>query len=175
MGYDFYCVPEVPSLLNAGGAIYPGIDAGKRLMEFETALIKLQLQAEESFLQIAKASGKKSVVVFDRGLLDVAAYLPEDLWKELLHVNTWTANEFMERYDLVMHLESVASGDAATQQFYTSDNNIARTETLEEARALDRSMSRCWSTHPAYKVVSENVHALCILFYVLLFALSLRW
>jgi hypothetical protein len=148
MGYDFYCVPEVPSLLNAGGAVYPGIDGGKRLMEFETALIKLQLQAEESFLQIAKASGKNSVIVFDRGLMDVGAYLPGGLWAELLRTNNWNTGLFMERYDLVMHLESVASGNATVQKFYTSDNNAARIETLEEARALDRSMARCWSSHP---------------------------
>jgi len=56
--------------------MYPGLDGGKALVEFETGLIQAQLQLENSFTQIARSTGRPTVVILDRGLLDVGAYLP---------------------------------------------------------------------------------------------------
>lgn len=37
-------VPEVPTILIEGGAVYPGLEGGRRLIQFEVALLRLQLQ-----------------------------------------------------------------------------------------------------------------------------------
>lgn len=37
-------VPEVPTILIEGGAAYPGLEGGRRLIQFEVALLRLQLQ-----------------------------------------------------------------------------------------------------------------------------------
>ena len=50
-GYDVYTAPEVPTILMTGGCKYPGNDAGEILIEFEAALMKLQTQLEDSFIQ----------------------------------------------------------------------------------------------------------------------------
>jgi hypothetical protein len=73
LGYDVYFVPEVPTVLMNGGCKYPGIDGGKLLVEFEIALMSLQLQMERSFTQIAASTARPSVLIMDRGLLDIKA------------------------------------------------------------------------------------------------------
>ena len=75
-GYHVYVCPEVPTIMIQGGCAYPGEAAGQRLIEFETALIQLQLQMENSFQQVARSTHKHSVIVVDRGLIDISAYLP---------------------------------------------------------------------------------------------------
>ena len=46
----------------------------------------------------------------DRGLLDIAAYLPRDLWCKLLDVEGSTEKSLVDRYDLVLHLVTAADG-----------------------------------------------------------------
>jgi predicted ATPase len=75
-GLDVYTCPEVPTIMISGGCVYPGEAAGRRLIEFETALIRLQLQMENSFQQVAQSTGKPSVIIVDRGLIDISAYIP---------------------------------------------------------------------------------------------------
>lgn len=40
-------VPEVPTILIDGGAHYPGLEGGYRLIEFEIALLRLQVRESE--------------------------------------------------------------------------------------------------------------------------------
>jgi predicted ATPase len=152
-GYDVYTVPEVPTILIKGGCEYPGHDGGDRLMAFEMGLIRLQMQIEESFLRIAASTGRPSVVVMDRGLMDIPAYLPAEQWKEVLAANELTEAELAARYDLVLHLKTAADG---AEKFYTTDNNDARTETPAEARALDEKMIANWARAHSNVVVVDN-------------------
>ena len=75
-GFDVYTCPEVPTIMISGGCVYPGESAGQRLIEFETALIRLQLQMENSFQQVARSTGMPSVIIVNRGLIDISAYIP---------------------------------------------------------------------------------------------------
>ena len=76
-GYDVYTAPEVPTIMINGGCQYPGMEGKEELDAFETALLKLQLQMESSFTQCAASTGRPSVLVLDRGLMDPAAYLAD--------------------------------------------------------------------------------------------------
>ena len=71
LGYDVYFVPEVPTVLMNGGCKYPGFNGGQALADFEVALMGLQLQMERSFTQIAASTSRPSVLIMDRGLLDI--------------------------------------------------------------------------------------------------------
>jgi hypothetical protein len=73
LGYDVYFVPEVPTVLMNGGCKYPGFNGGQALADFEVALMGLQLQMERSFTQIAASTSRPSVLIMDRGLLDIKA------------------------------------------------------------------------------------------------------
>lgn len=153
-GFDVLCVPEVPTILMNGGAQYPGVDGGKKLVEFETALIQAQMQLERSFIQIGESTGRPTVVILDRGLLDVGAYLPAAVWTGvILAENGLTEASLAARYDLVLHLVTAADG---AEKFYTTENNAARTETAEEARALDKKIRKCYTAHPNLKIIDNN-------------------
>jgi hypothetical protein len=79
---------------------------------------------ENAFTGIAQSSGRHSVVVFDRGLLDVKAYLPPHHWHEVLKrgfefewipkfslsKGQWQELDFLNRYDSVIHLVTAANG-----------------------------------------------------------------
>eukprot|EP00441_Pelagodinium_beii_P019130 CAMPEP_0197663418 /NCGR_PEP_ID=MMETSP1338-20131121/57316_1 /TAXON_ID=43686 ORGANISM="Pelagodinium beii, Strain RCC1491" /NCGR_SAMPLE_ID=MMETSP1338 /ASSEMBLY_ACC=CAM_ASM_000754 /LENGTH=226 /DNA_ID=CAMNT_0043241761 /DNA_START=53 /DNA_END=733 /DNA_ORIENTATION=+ len=150
-GVDVYMVPEVPTVIMQGGGVYPGVDGGEKLIAFETAIIELQLQMEKSFMTLAKASGKPSLLICDRGLLDIAAYLPRDAWLKILEANSLTEEQLLGRYDGVLHLVTAADG---AEKFYKhghvkddSGNDVYRAETPEQARDLDNKVLECWSAH----------------------------
>eukprot|EP00466_Bigelowiella_natans_P013182 jgi/Bigna1/133269/aug1.20_g7977 len=152
-GFDVYRAPEVPTLLMNGGCSYPGIDGGEKLFQFESHLMDLQLQTERSFVGIAQSTERPSVLVMDRGLLDIAAYIPRKEWKEILNRKGLTEEQLLGRYDMVLHLVTAADG---AEKFYTTANNKARRETVEEARALDKKMVGCWGQHPHHHVIDNR-------------------
>eukprot|EP00929_Paragymnodinium_shiwhaense_P114693 TRINITY_DN83161_c0_g1_i1.p1 TRINITY_DN83161_c0_g1~~TRINITY_DN83161_c0_g1_i1.p1 ORF type:complete len:309 (+),score=85.31 TRINITY_DN83161_c0_g1_i1:50-976(+) len=157
---DVYMVPEVPTILFKGGGSYPGIDGGQKLVEFETAIIQLQLQMEKSFATMAKSTGKLSVLICDRGLLDIAAYLPRDAWLKIIKANRLTEKRMCSFYDGVLHLVTAADG---AEKFYKwgnvkddSGNDVYRQEDPAQARELDAKMQGCWSLHKKFGKI-ENL------------------
>ena len=51
-------------------------------------MIELQLQMEESFLRVAASTGQPTVLIMDRGLLDLSAYLPPEQWRQVWTLST---------------------------------------------------------------------------------------
>jgi hypothetical protein len=47
------------------------------LVTFETSLMQTQMNLEDSFAAIAQASGKPTVLLCDRGVMDAKAYLDD--------------------------------------------------------------------------------------------------
>lgn len=148
-GYNVYFAPEVPTILMNGGCVYPGLAPEKKseLTAFEDGIIQMQLQMERSFIKIASSTGKPSVVIFDRGLLDIPAYLPRETWLELLGTLGFTEEYFAGRYDIVLHLVTTAHGLEDVYEVQRS-NNAARSETAQQARELCDKVFDCWSVHP---------------------------
>jgi CYTH domain-containing protein len=64
-------------------------------------------------------------------------------------------NETKERdsYDAVFHLVTAAKGK---EEVYTLANNIARTETVEEARKLDDKLISAWTGHPHLRIIDNS-------------------
>ena len=64
-------------------------------------------------------------------------------------------NETKERdsYDAVFHLVSAAKGK---EDVYTLANNAARTETVEQARALDDKIISAWTGHPHFRIIDNS-------------------
>jgi predicted ATPase len=152
-GFDVYCAPETPTIMLNGGCKFPGTEGGQALLEFETALMKLQMQMEDSFLQVAHSTGRPSVIVLDRSLIDVAAYLQSRDWIRILKSNGWDERHFFDRYDLVVHLVTAAEG---AEEYYTSANNTARRESPVEARTLDQRIRQCYAHHPRLRVIDNS-------------------
>jgi len=152
MGYVVYCVPEVPTILMSGGPRYPGLHPIK-LPIFEKHLLQLQIAMEEAFRGIAQTEEHPVVIVQDRGLLDIKAYLPEDMWKSILSANNWKEEDFFKRYDAIIHLVTAADG---AEKFYTTANNAARKETAEQAKLMDEKVKATWAPHARLSVVRNR-------------------
>lgn len=115
-------------------------------MIFEEELIKLEIAMENALRGMARTETKPVVVLCDRGLMDIRAYVTKDIWETLLQRVGFTEEDLLKRYDVVCHLVTTAL-DA--EEFYTTSNNQARRETPEEARNLDAATFNCWIAHTA--------------------------
>jgi len=58
------------------------------------------------------------------------------------------------RYDAVLHLVTAAIG---AEKYYTTENNTARTETVQEARELDFRILNAWVGHPNIRIIDNSV------------------
>ena len=56
-------------------------------------------------------------------------------------------------YDAIFHLVSAAKG---AEDYYTLDNNRARRESLQEARALDEKIMWAWRNHPNFSIIDNS-------------------
>jgi hypothetical protein len=52
-----------------------------------------------------------------------------------------------------VHLVTAAIG---AEKYYTTENNAARSETLEEARALDFKILNTWVGHPNIRIIDNS-------------------
>lgn len=78
--------------------------------------------------------------------MDGAAYTNEDVWQAILDETGWSTIQLRDRrYEAVIHLMTAAEG---AEDFYTSENNAARYESLEEARRIDKRLINAWVGHP---------------------------
>lgn len=122
--------------------------------DYQTCQIKLQ-KVKEKVIEEAADSMKsdKILIVCDRGVLDNKAYIEEAEFRRLL--KELKTNEIKERdsYDAVFHLVSAAKGK---ESVYTLANNIARTETIDEARKLDDKIISAWTGHPHLRIIDNS-------------------
>lgn len=155
MGYNVYTIPEVPTILFLNGAVYPGEDISRRkeLLALEETIMSLQLTMEDSFLKIARSTGKKCVVLCDRGVIDVKAYMPADVWQEVLGILNTDIETLLSRYAAVCHLTTAANG---AKEYYTTANNHARKESAEEAMRLDEKTIETWNGHKVHEIIHNN-------------------
>eukprot|EP00659_Diplonema_papillatum_P005836 gene5836-8936_t len=117
------------------------------------AVLRMQVEVEDAFLRIARSTGQPSVVIFDRGVMDVEAYLPPATWLRVCKSMGQTTESLSSRYDMVLHLVTAAKG---AERFYTLKNNTARTETIEQARHLDSRVMKAWTPCDAKRKVVDN-------------------
>ena len=58
-----------------------------------------------------------------------------------------------DNYDAVFHLVTAAKGAA---EYYTTANDSARTETIDEAAAIDDKLISAWTGHPHLRVIDNT-------------------
>merc|ERR1712151_1043127 len=104
---------------------------------------------------MARSTKKKSIIFCDRGIFDIACYLPGmstgDAWKSLLRANKLIEIKLLARYAGVLHLQTAVIG---AEKFYKSGdttddagNKVQRRESPEEAKTLDANVLKCWEKH----------------------------
>lgn len=151
MGYAVLFVPETATELITGG-VAPWT-CGSNL-EYQKGQMRLQLEKEKVFFAAAGSMKKdKVLIVCDRGALDNKAYMNDEEFSSVLnHIGT-NEVELRDNYDAVFHLVTAAKG---AEDFYTTANNTARTESVEEAAALDDKIISAWTGHPHLRVIDNT-------------------
>lgn len=95
----------------------------------------------------------KVLIVCDRGMLDNKAYMSSLDFMSVLKAMDTSEIELRDNYDVVFHLVTAAKG---ATEFYTTTNNTARTETVDEAAALDDKLISAWTGHPHFRVIDNS-------------------
>lgn len=151
-GYHVIIVPEAATILINSG-IRPFGPNGLDLDSFQRYVMSLQMQLESHAEKAAADVDAKTIIICDRGLLDDKAYVSKKVFNNLLKEFNTTEFELLSRYDLVMHLVTAANGK---EEYYTTSNNGARTETVEEAREKDKKTLESWYGHDNLKIIGND-------------------
>ena len=150
-GYQVLFVPETATeLITSGVAPW---SCGTNL-DYQRCQMQLQLYKEAVFTQAAVSMHTDRVlIVCDRGTLDNKAYMTELEFSAVLASIGANEVELRDNYDAVFHLVTAAKGAEA---FYTTANNQARTETPEQAIALDEKLIAAWTGHPHLRIIDNT-------------------
>ena len=152
LGYYVIFVPETANELITGGIAPWTLESN---LDYQLCQIRLQLEKERIFTEGAgKIFGKdKILIVCDRGVIDNKAYMTKAEFANALAVLGCNETELRDAYDAVFHLVTAAKG---AREFYTTANNSARTETAEEAAAMDDGIIAAWTGHPHFRVIDNS-------------------
>lgn len=153
-GYKVLIVPEGATELIPNGII-PMVN-GVSNETFQDIIIQKQLHKEFIYeVAATEMDTDKIVIVYDRGLMDGQAYISPEGFDLLLAKNNLLRNTVRERYDAVIHLVTAAKG---AEEAYTTSNNTARRETIEEAIAVDERTLRAWQGHSHLRVIDNSTN-----------------
>ena len=151
MGYTVLFVAETATQLITGG-VAPWTCGTN--CEFQKCQLSMQLHKEKVFEQAAKTMDvPKVLIVCDRGALDNKVYMNDLEFEQVLEFLGTNEIELRDKYDAVFHLVTAAKG---AEEFYTTENNSARTETVAEAAALDDKLISAWTGHPHLRVIDNS-------------------
>lgn len=134
-------LPEAAGIVFGGG--FPRGQGAEAQEAAQRAIFFVQRE-----LEATAAAENAAIVLCDRGTVDGGAYWPGpgELWTS---VGT-TLPEQLRRYDAVIHLRVPAAGRGYDHR------NPLRTESAEQAAAIDERIARVWERHPRRFVVEAS-------------------
>lgn len=151
LGYAVLFIHETATELISGG-VAPWT-CGTNI-DYQKVQLKLQLEKEKAFEEAAGTMKKEKIlIVCDRGALDNKAYMPAQVFLSVLDEIGTNEVELRDNYDAVFHLVTAAKG---AEEYYTTANNASRTETPEQAAALDDKIINAWTGHPHFRVIDNS-------------------
>lgn len=154
-GYYVLIVPETATELISTGIRPFGNSLSN--FDFQYVLFQKQLNKENFYLDVASRfiPAEKIVILYDRGIIDNKSYISQDEFKHLLSCFNMNEVDIRDRYDAVFHLVTAANG---AEEFYTLANNVARTETPEQARFLDERGIANWTGHTHLRIIDNSTN-----------------
>lgn len=152
-GWTVLFVPETATEFISGG-VAPWTCGSNA--EYQVVQMSLQREKERLFEQAARTMPKEKVlIVCDRGMLDNRAYMNAEEAEWVMDRIGESEIELRDSYDAVFHLVTAAKG---AEEFYTTANNAARIETVEQAVALDDKIIAAWTGHPHFRVIDNETN-----------------
>ena len=153
LGYTVLIVPETATSLISGG-VAPWT-CGSNL-EYQKCQMQLQLQKEEIFERAAASMPRdKILIVCDRGAMDNRVYMDDEEFASTIDWLGKSKAELRDGYDAVFHLVTAAKG---AEEFYSLENNSARTESAEEAARMDERFIAAWTGHPHLRIIDNSCY-----------------
>ncbi|MDO4708188.1 MAG: ATP-binding protein [Porphyromonadaceae bacterium] len=154
LGYLVYALPETPTIFSNASINFATPDK-QYFYNIEKAVLKYQIQMEDTFLELARSAQQPVLIIADRGTMDISAYMEPTIWQAMLDELGLSEVKLRDaRYDAVIHMVTAAIG---AEDFYTTTNNSARHESVEQARELDNRIMKAWTGHPQLHIVENNV------------------
>ena len=151
MGYRVLFIGETATELITGG-VAPWTCGSNA--DYQRLQMKLQIEKEKIFQQAAQTMDEERVlIVCDRGVMDNQAYMKPEEFAQVIREVDSNEVELRDGYDAVFHLVTAAKG---AEEFYTTVNNTARTETPQEAAVLDDKIIAAWTGHPHFRVIDNS-------------------
>lgn len=146
-GYKVVIVSETATELMNSGITFK--DGTISLLDFQELVMRLQLAKEEVVdRMIVQSNNEKVIVIYDRGTTDNSTYINKDEFEEVLvrlnQVKSFA--DLMNKYDLVINL-------VGSKEFYTTENNKARSESASVALKLGDITLNSWLGHKNLKIV----------------------
>lgn len=153
--FRVYAIPEAATMtFNSGFTIVQKESTKENNKTFNKSIIQFQMDMEKYFESLASYSEKRVLLLCDRGVCDNFIYCMEDNAKKIVKETGWSKNYLLnDRYDLVLHLVTAANG---AEEYYTLDNNAARSESKEEAIILDKKLQEAWMAHPNFEIIDNS-------------------
>ncbi len=157
-GVRTFLVPEVATMLITGGVSDIGSVAQNNhelYYHLEKEMLLINLALRQRYQALAQGfPEEKKVIIFDRGPMDVKAYIGNSYFQVMLDEERLTLNDVRDSFDTAIHLVTAAIG---AEKFYTCENNKARRETLEEARDADRRTLNAYNGHPHLVIINNRL------------------
>ncbi len=152
-GYTVYLVNETATELINGG-IKPFGDYQLDIKTFQELLLDAQIAKEKTRRKAASlCSNNKVAILYDRGILDNRAYIDDETFDSFLNERKIKESDIIASYDIVIHMVTAAIGK---EEYYTTANNNARTETVSMAREQDMKTRIAWRNHPNLKIITND-------------------
>ena len=152
-GYEVYIVDETATHLIMGNINLNNFN----VYDFESCIMKLQYEKEKIYREVInkKKNQNKIIILYDRGIMDCKAFMDENMFNDILNKMNLNQNKVNSLYDAVFHLITAANG---AEEFYTLENNLARSETKEEAIKNDKLIMNAWIGHPHLRIIDNSTN-----------------
>lgn len=137
-------VPEAATLLFSGG--FPRPDEPDASRSAQRAIYHVQRNLED----IQSANYPDRLLLCDRGTVDGGAYWPDGADDFFANVGS-THHDELQRYDAVIFFETAACGGLG----FESENRF-RTESQEQAAALDAALRALWEQHRVFMFIPHT-------------------
>jgi predicted ATPase len=134
-------VPEAATMLFTGGFPRPTDPSARR--SAQAAIYHVQRNLED----IQAAQYPERILLCDRGTVDGGGYWPDGSADFFASVGSSIEQE-LDRYDAVIFFETAALGGHG----FESENPV-RTESHDEAVAVDARLRALWGRHPRFTVI----------------------
>ncbi len=157
LGVKVIVVPETATEIITSG-IKPFGEDPVDMLAFQELVMKQQLNKEKVIddavkMYTTKYPDKDFLIIYDRGTIDNKSYITDEEFMDVLKkvTNKNNYSELLNKYDLVIGL-------VGAKEFYTLENNSARSESPDYALKLGERTLKSWVGHPKLKIVGPKEH-----------------